>query len=87
MADDLFDWDALLVRLLHETQLQVIEAMRWIDGRLSASELAKVLDEAAVGSSIYYHVRHLSELGVLRQSGKPKRVRGSIQTFYRLSSP
>ena len=78
------DWDALIARLIHPTQLAVIEAMLWIDRPLSSAELVRVFDGEVVLSSVAYHVRRLAELGVLEQTGT-RQVRGAIEHFFRLA--
>jgi DNA-binding transcriptional regulator GbsR (MarR family) len=78
------DWNGLVVRLLHETQLQIIEAMQWIDRPMSASQLVHVFDESTSLSSVSYHVRRLRKLGIVKQSWiRP--VRGTKERFYRLA--
>jgi Helix-turn-helix domain len=77
-------WPALAALLLHPLQLQIIEAMRWIDRPLSVSELVQVFFREHRLSTIAYHVRRLSELGALRAAGKRQPPRGSIERFYRL---
>jgi DNA-binding transcriptional ArsR family regulator len=80
------DWSALVARLVHPTKVLVIEAMRWIDRPLSASELEKVFGDAEELSlsSISYHVRTLGELGVLTRI-KEEQVRGGWKRIYVLS--
>jgi DNA-binding transcriptional ArsR family regulator len=78
------DWSALLVLLLHDAQLQIIEAMRWIDRPLSASQLVQVFDGSAAVPAFSYHLRHLRKLGVVKRSWV-KPVRGTKERFYRLA--
>lgn len=75
------DWDALIARLIHPTQLAVIEAMLWIDRPLSSAELVRVFDGEIVLSSVAYHVRRLADLGVLKQTST-RQVRGAIEHFF-----
>lgn len=80
------DWDGLLIRLLHETQLQIIEAMGWVGRPMSASQLRQVFDESVTLANISYHVRRLREIGILRLSWiRP--VRGAKERLHRLASP
>ena len=76
-------WDALPGRLLHETQVEIIEAMRWIDQPMSASDLAKVLYRNPNLPGLSYHVRRLKDLGVLKYV-RWRQVRGAKEKFYRL---
>jgi hypothetical protein len=77
------DWDGLLVRLLHETQLQIIEAMGWVDRPMSASQLVQVFDESTTLANVSYHVRRLREIGILRLSWT-RPVRGTKERLHRL---
>jgi hypothetical protein len=79
------DWDGLLVRLLHKTQLEIIEAMGWVNRPMSASQLVQVFDESTTLASVSYHVRRLRGIGVLRLSWiRP--VRGTKERLHRLAS-
>ncbi len=75
------DWDALMARLVHSTQVLIIEALSWIDRPLSATDLEKVFDKTLSLSVISYHVKRLKDLGVLERVGA-KRVRGAWERFY-----
>jgi hypothetical protein len=86
LSDERVDWDGLVTLLLHETQLHIIEAMRWIDRPVSASQLVQVFDGSTYLSTVAYHVRHLRKLGVVRQSWS-RPVRGATERFYRLTPP
>ncbi len=85
VTDEPMDWDRLLVRLLHETQLHIIEAMWRIDRPMSASQLVQILDGSVNLSLVSYHVRRLRQLGVVRCSWI-KEVRGARERFYRLAT-
>ena len=78
-------WAALAARLLHPSQLQIIEAMRWIDRPLSVSELVQIFFREERLPAIAYHVHRLAALGALNPTGRRRPVRGSIEKFYRLS--
>jgi hypothetical protein len=80
-------WWALVVRLLHPVQIQIIEAMLWIDQPLSASALVKIFDGKIRPSTVAYHVLHLSELRALRKVGKRTPKRGSQEKLYRVRFP
>lgn len=84
-------WGELAIRLLHSTQVEVIEAMRWIDEPVSPSQLGKVLRDSEMPAerkarnrtvaSFAYHVKRLVELRVLHfHSMRP--ARGVTETFY-----
>jgi hypothetical protein len=78
------DWEALIGRLIHPTQLAVIEAMRWIDRPLSPAQLVRVFDSGMQLPSVAYHVSRLADLGVLKPAGTRK-VRGAVEHFFRLA--
>ncbi len=82
-APDAF-WAELAVKLLHPIQLQIIEALIWIDMPLSASELVEVFHREHRLSSIGYHVRRLYWLGALKPVGARNPKRGSKEKLYRL---
>lgn len=77
-------WAALAARLLHPLQLQIIEAMRWIDQPLSVSELVHVFCKEQRMSAIAYHVRRLVVVGALQPTGQRLPARGSVERLYSL---
>ncbi len=77
-------WATLAARLLHPIQVQIIEAMAWIDLPLSASDLVRVFSGEKRLSAIAYHVRRLDSLGALTPAGKRHPARGSEEKLYRL---
>ena len=78
------DWEALLGRLLHPTQLVVIEAMLWIDRPVSPAQLVRIFDGGVHLSSVAYHVSRLTDLEVLEQT-ETRQVRGAVEHFFRLA--
>ncbi len=77
-------WAGLAVSLIHPIQLQIIEALIWIDVPMSASELVEVFHREHSLSSIGYHVRRLYWLGALEPVGARNPRRGSKEKLYRL---
>jgi hypothetical protein len=75
----------LAVHLLHPFQVQIIEAMAWIDQPLSASELVQVFLREQRLSAIAYHVRRLDSIGALKSAGQRHPQRGSEEKLYRLN--
>lgn len=67
--------------LIHELQIEIIEALRVIDEPLSPSELEKVFEDRTPLSNIAYHCRRLTDLKVLRVV-RTQPVRGAVQHFY-----
>lgn len=76
-------WSALTGSVLHPVQLQIIEAMRWIDLPLSASQLVQVFDEEEPLSQVSYHVRALAARGAAKVVSQ-RAVRGTTEKRYRL---
>lgn len=72
---------SLLWRLMHDLQIEIIEALRVIDDPVSPSELEKVFGERTPLSNIAYHCRRLTSLEVLRVV-RTQQVRGAVQHFY-----
>jgi hypothetical protein len=78
-------WAMLAAHLLHPFQVQIIEAMAWIDRPLSASELVLVFHREQRLSAIAYHVRRLDSIGALKPAGQRHPQRGSEEKLYRLN--
>jgi len=79
-----FYWEALVPHLVHPVKVAVIEALLWVDRPLSSTDLMKLFAREDMGlSHISYHVRALAKIGVLKKV-RERRVRGSIETFWRL---
>lgn len=72
------------VRLLHPIQVQILEAMLWIDEPMSASALAKVFGGNIRPSTVAYHMLRLKSLRALRKVGKREPLRGSPEKLYRV---
>lgn len=73
--------DGFLLRLMHDTQIAIIEALRVVDEPLSPAELEKVFGERTSLVNIAYHCRRLTELEVLRLV-RTRPVRGAMEHFY-----
>ncbi len=80
-------WGMLGARLLHPIQVQIIEAMLWIDRPLSASTLVQVFDGKIRPSTVAYHVLRLNSLRALKKVGKREPLRGSPEKLYRVRLP
>jgi hypothetical protein len=75
------DWGALLSLSVHPTRLWIIEAMRVIDRRLSASELERIFDGEQSTSAISYHMNTLAKIGIVKQV-EMQQVRGTWKRLY-----
>jgi hypothetical protein len=84
VAED-FCWGELAARVLHPVQVEVIEALRWIDRPLTATDLLRVLDSKRIGLRIEHHLKRLTRLNALAAVDAEKMrtpIRG--QRAYRL---
>lgn len=79
--DDPLDWGAIASRVLHPTKLHIIEAMRWIDRPLSATELERIFEGSRKMSILSHHLTSMAKLGILTLAEKRK-VRGAWQRLY-----
>lgn len=85
-ADDLSTgnprWDAVLLSLLHPTQLLIIEALSYIGQPLSPALLNGVIDCQKVElGHLDYHCKRMVTLGILvKRRREPSR--GSWENFY-----
>ncbi len=77
-------WGTLGACLLHPIQVQILEAMLWIDRPMSASALVKVFSEELRLSTVAYHVRRLDKLRALRTVDERTPKRGSPEKLYRV---
>ncbi len=77
-------WAALAARLLHPSQLQIIEAIRWIDRPLSVSELVQIFQREQRLSTVAYHVQYLAGIGALELVGHRQPARGAVEKLYEL---
>jgi hypothetical protein len=59
-------WVALAARLLHPLQVEIIEAMSWIDQPLSAADLAEVVNPTLPWPHFVHHLRRLTRLKAIK---------------------
>ena len=70
-------------RLLHPTQIEIIEAMQRAEGPMSACDLAKVIAGVKPGALANHHLRRLRKLGAITSAGGEV-YRNPLDTPYRL---
>jgi hypothetical protein len=76
-------WEELALRLLHPTQLLIIEAIWWIEEPLSATLLQGIYEDR-IGLSLFsYHCKRLEALEVLEKVGEVP-VRGVSEKLFDL---
>lgn len=63
-----FCWAALVARLLHPVDVEIIEALQWIEQPLSADELSKVFDGEWSWAKVSHHIRRLDKLDAVELS-------------------
>jgi hypothetical protein len=80
-----FFWAALAARVLHPTHVEIIEALRWIDRPLAATDLLGVFEGRRAGLRIERRLRQLTRLGAVApvDNGKARGRMGQIS--YRLA--
>jgi hypothetical protein len=76
-----FDW-GVLVPLLHPIKVAIIEALRWTEQPLSASNLSRVFEGQKLSvNRLAYHVNGLAEAGAIVKV-RQRAVRGALEKFY-----
>jgi hypothetical protein len=73
------DWGVLVPRLVHETKVSIIEAMRWLERPLSARELQAICGGEKSISGFEYHLLSLVEAHGIALVGR-RRVRGARES-------
>jgi hypothetical protein len=76
-------WEELALRLLHPTQLLIIEAIWWIEQPLSATLLQGVYEDRIDLGLFSYHCKRLEALEVLEKVGEIP-VRGATEKLFDL---
>jgi hypothetical protein len=79
-----FWWVLLVNRLLHPTQVQIIEALRWTDEPLSATELVLVFDGESSRFALVHHLRGLLRLDAIAVAATPAQ-QAATEVPYRLA--
>ncbi len=76
-----FDWDGLVPVLVHPMKVAIVEAIRFLERPLSASEVRRMCEERLSVSYVSYHVQDLASVGALHCVRK-RPVRGAEEKFY-----
>ncbi|MGV1048559.1 MAG: hypothetical protein ACOYD4_08580 [Solirubrobacterales bacterium] len=80
-----FDWAALVPRVVHPARVAIIEAMRWIDRPISATEMVQMIEEAVSVSFMAYHFRVLASRKIEAIEKVDQRyVRGAEEKYFQL---
>lgn len=69
-ADEDDFWNALGDRAIHPVRVEIIEALRWIGRLVPTPDLLLVFDGKHLGLRVEYHLRQLTQLGVLERGGE-----------------
>jgi hypothetical protein len=77
-------WAALAARVLHPSQVEIIEALRWIDRPLAATDLLRVFEGQRVGLRLERRLRQLTRLGAVAPDDDGKARGSTDQIPYRL---
>lgn len=78
-----FCWASLVARVLHPTDVQIIEALRWIGQPLSAADLGQIFDGEVSWRLLGHHMRRLARLEAVELLRAPT-LRNVTDVFYRL---
>ena len=81
--DGVFPWHECVPHFVHPLKVVIIEALVWIDRPLSATDLRWLMDDGTGATLFSYHLRGLSEVGIVVNVRKEK-VRGTFAVYYRL---
>jgi hypothetical protein len=81
-----FCWAALVARVLHPVDVQIVEAFRWIGEPLSAGDLAQIFDEELPWILLGRHLRRLERLAAVELEETPT-TRNIMDIRYRLVAP
>lgn len=76
-------WASLVARVLHPAQVQIIEALLWIDQPLSPADLARIFDEKPGWQVLVHQLRGLTRLDVIALAETPTK-RNAMDITYRL---
>lgn len=66
-----FCWAALIARVLHPVDVQIIEALQWIEQPLSADDLTRLFDGKPSWAAVGHHIRRLSRLDAIELAETP----------------
>lgn len=78
-----FCWAALVARVLHPMDVQIIEAMEWVEEPLSAGDLTQLFDGKPSWALMGRHMRRLTKLEAIEPSETPT-MRNVTDIRYRL---
>lgn len=74
-------WEDAVVRLLHPTQLLILETLTYLDCPISASIMERLCDGQIKLANWDYHCKRLATLGLLEPAGWKQR-RGATENFF-----
>jgi hypothetical protein len=77
-------WAALAARALHPAHVEIIEAMRWIDRSLTATDLVHVFEGQRVGLRIERRLRQLARLDAVALDDSGRGGGAAMMRSYRL---
>ena len=77
-------WAGRVGRVLQPVEVQIIEALQWIDRPLSGGELCEVFEGQPQWIAFAHHVRRLSKLHVIQFAERP-RPQNPLAIRYRLA--
>lgn len=84
---DSFDWTDSVAQALHPVQVQIIEAMQWLDQPLAPADLSKLFDEAVPWALLCHHLRRLTKLGAIELAEPATELNISSVTYRLVEGP
>ena len=79
-----YDWSFLIDMEIHEVKVAAIEALDWIGGPLSATELHLIFDERYRYQTIAHHINGLAKRKLIQQT-HVRPARGAGEKYYLLA--
>ncbi len=82
--EPLIDWTTLVSYIVHPLQVEIVEALAWIDQPLSPTKLCSIFDDPQHRylSRVSYHVGKLRAYSILEATGYREVNRRPKETFY-----
>jgi hypothetical protein len=78
-----FCWTALVAKVLHPVDVQIIETLEWIEQPLSASDLSELFEGKPSLAAVGHHMRRLVRLDAI-ELGETPTTRNISDIRYRL---
>lgn len=77
-------WATLVAGVLHPVQVEIMEALAWIDRPLSVEELAEIVGRPHHRPHIAHHLRRLRRIGAIRLAERWP-LQGVVESRFQLA--